>query len=157
MLDQYVNDWQTDLNLESATRGSGSNKLRTDRTYKTTYQTEPYLTCIILRQHCSANAKVRCRVAPIHLETGRYEHLDIGSRVCFECKSEIVDEKHVFIRCPLYNDLRHDTFKNCQCFQNMSGEEKLIFILNCSQTHLLRTCEKFCFNVLKKQRDSLYK
>ena len=40
----------------------------------------------------------------------------------------------MLIRCTLYNDLRHVTFEKCQrCdtyFQNMSDEEKLIFILN---------------------------
>lgn len=47
MLNKHVIDWHANLNRENATKGPGSNKLRTYRTFKTTYQTEIYLTCIL--------------------------------------------------------------------------------------------------------------
>ena len=31
------------------------------------------------------SAKLRCGVAPIKLETGRFENLDLQTRICFNC------------------------------------------------------------------------
>ena len=43
----------------------------------------------------SALAKFRCGVAPIRLETGRYERLDVNDRICPICNIGIEDEMHV--------------------------------------------------------------
>ncbi len=46
-------------------------------------------------------AKMRCRVAPICLETGRYEGLTEQERICPVCDmDEIESEIHVMIFCP---------------------------------------------------------
>ncbi len=41
-------------------------------------ETESYLKNVLNRRHHSALAKFCCGDAPIRLETGRYEHLDIN-------------------------------------------------------------------------------
>ena len=61
-------------------------------------------------KHRSAFAKFRCGVAPIRIETGRYEGLDVNSRTCPLCKNGIEDEKHVILQCPQYNDIRQQLF-----------------------------------------------
>jgi hypothetical protein len=43
----------------------------------------------------SAFAKFRCGVAPLRIETGRYENKNVNERVCFICHDQIEDEKHV--------------------------------------------------------------
>ena len=48
------------------------NKLRTYRTFKHDYITEPYVCIITQNKYRSAYAKFRCGVAPIRIETGRY-------------------------------------------------------------------------------------
>ncbi len=42
------------------------------------------------RQH-SAFAKFRCEVAPIRLETGRYENLPEEQRLCPMCDSQVIE------------------------------------------------------------------
>ena len=56
-------------------------------------------------------AKIRCGVAPIRLETGRYEGLPENERLCPVCSlQEIESEVHVITKCSLYDDLRNDPF-----------------------------------------------
>ena len=49
-------------------------------------------------------------VAPLRLETGRYEHLMENRRVCFNCPNEVESEEHVIMDCPVYSDLRSILF-----------------------------------------------
>ena len=46
-------------------------------------------------------------VAPLALETGRYQGLPVQERICFHCKTlnreTVEDEKHVILTCHLYN------------------------------------------------------
>ena len=58
------------------------------------------------KTHRGAYAKFRCGVAPIRLETGRYERLDESDRTCFHCPDMVENEQHVLLECPLYNDIR---------------------------------------------------
>ena len=51
-------------------------------------------------------AKFRCGVAPLRLETGRYERLSPEQRTCFYCTDCIESEEHVLLSCPVYDDLR---------------------------------------------------
>lgn len=161
LFDKFVNEWHKDLNREQAARGNGRNKLRTYRIFKKEYKCEPYLKCSMSRQHRSAYAKFRCGVAPLRIETGRYENIHLNNRVCFNCQTEIEDERHALINCPLYSDFRDAVFEKCQLsnnqFLDMDDYEKLTFILNCNQVHLLRSCAKFCHNILVKRRQYLYK
>ena len=48
-------------------------------------------------KHRSAFAKFRCGVAPIRIETGRYEGLDFNSRTCPLCRNAIEDENMSFL------------------------------------------------------------
>ena len=57
---------------------------------------------IMQRNHRSAFAKFRMGVAPLRIETGRYEHLEEEQRVGFNCGDTIKSEEHVLLECPLY-------------------------------------------------------
>lgn len=46
--------------------------------------------------HRSALSKFRCGVAPIHIETGRYEGLEGLDRKCPFCDN-VLDESHVIL------------------------------------------------------------
>ena len=61
------------------------NKLRTYRQMKKDFQVEPYCLEILSRKHRGALAKFRSGTAPIKVETGRYQSLDLSERVCFHC------------------------------------------------------------------------
>ena len=51
------------------------------------------------RKHRSALSKFRSGVAPLRLETGRYEGLEVDQRICPICHSSVEDEKHVLLHC----------------------------------------------------------
>ena len=60
---------------------NGNNKLRTY--CKNIFQTEFYVKNIMIRSHRSALAKFRSGVAPIRIETGRYQKLPVNElRLC---------------------------------------------------------------------------
>ena len=74
----------------------GGNKLRTYRTFKNTYSTEPYVRIIAQKKFRSAYAKFRCGVAPINIELCRYRlaRIPVEERVCSHC-NEVEDESHI--------------------------------------------------------------
>ena len=89
LLQYYKTQWQEKLNSDNAIRGptAGGNKLRTYRTFKKHYCTEPYVEVITAKRYQSANAKFRCGVAPIKIETCRYglNRVPVDQRVCHIC------------------------------------------------------------------------
>ena len=92
-----------------AVRGEmfGGNKLRTCRTFKNEFISEPYLSIIVHKKYRSAYAKFICWVAPLKIETGRYRvnRVPAEERLCVACNS-VEDEFHVLMKCPLYRDAR---------------------------------------------------
>ena len=88
------------------------NKLRTYRIFKNVYGVENYLIFNIPGRYRSALAKLRCGVAPIRIETGRYENIDIENRLCFNCNDDVEDEKHFLLNCPVYSDIRNVIFNH---------------------------------------------
>ncbi len=95
MLRIYINDWKTCVNRIAGTRDRGLNKLRTYRIFKSEFKTEDYCKMILPLSHRSAFAKFRCGVAPLRIETGRYENLDVRDRLCPFCVNNIENETHV--------------------------------------------------------------
>ena len=75
MFDYFKRDWKSKIDAEQCTRPNQRNKLRTYRQFKHEYCTEPYVTEVLNRQHRIALAKFRCPLAPLRIETGRYERL----------------------------------------------------------------------------------
>ena len=104
--------WHYDLEREKR-RGVCGNKLRTYRTFKNHHKTGHYLTHLIPRRHRSAFSKFRCGVAPLRLDMGRYENLQVHERICLFCSDRQIEyEAHVLLHCPLYGDLRQVMFQN---------------------------------------------
>ena len=76
--DFFVNTWKEEVNRLESSRGVGGNKLRTYKLLKVEFGTpcyvkDPHLT----RAQHSALAKIRYGVAPLRLETGRFEGLPL--------------------------------------------------------------------------------
>ena len=76
-------------------------KLRIYKHFKYDYFTELYVSTLLPGMHTRAFFNFRCGVAPLRLETGRYEHLPLEERTCPICKLIlIVDEFLVLMKCP---------------------------------------------------------
>lgn len=152
MFDKYKKDWCT--RIFSYSTGC---KLRTYKLFKHTYNTEQYLLQKMPQRHRSAFSKFRCGVAPLKIETGRYERKNLDERVCFNCNI-LEDEKHVLLNCPLYEDLRHALFIDILChndmFLNLSDEEKFIYMFK--NTNICNIVAKTCNNILTRRNSILY-
>lgn len=159
LTEMYASEWQSNLNRVEAIRGQGHNKLRTYRKFKDIIKTEEYLKQVINFKHRSALAKFRCGVAPIRIETGRYEQLDLAERLCPLCDlNEIESEEHVLIRCSAYTTMRNDLFNVinniCHDFNNFCDTDKLCFILSNPDT--CKISAKACYDILCHRRLLLY-
>ena len=86
---------------------------------------------ILSRKHRGSLAKFRSGTAPIKVETGRYQNLDLSERVCFHCASCIEDEEHVLMVCPIYEDLRLSLIREAVLinpdFEGLSDIQKMCF------------------------------
>lgn len=150
--EKFVLNWLESLNSVTGPSGRGGNKLRTYRLFKTEYETELYCKLIMPPCHRTAFSKFRCGVAPLRIETGRYEGLDVLERKCQFCDS-IEDESHVILDCFVYDDLRQSLFDKAKtvdsAFVQMSKNEQLIFLF--TKTEMIRYCAKTCFNILQRR------
>ena len=90
---KIMEKWRQDLARDSARHGEGGNKLRSVRLFKREYKTENYLTCLLPGRHRSVYSKFRCGVAPLRLETGRYENLQIDERLCLFCSDQSIENE----------------------------------------------------------------
>ena len=143
----YTDNRKNDLSRERARRGNGQNKLRTYKTFKSDFETETYVKMIMPFSWRSAFAGV----APLRLETGRYENLAVNQRTCFNCREFVESEKHVSLHCPLYEDLQDEMF--CEAsqvspyFDILNDDEKFVYLF--SSTNIVKSVAKTCKDILE--------
>lgn len=161
MFNEYKNDWIIKVNSNtSVSKNNGGNKLRTYKLFKTVYETEQYVKYHTMsRARRSALSKFRCGVAPLRIETGRYESLPVEKRNCFHCSLSIENEEHVLLECPLYNKIRLELFdkieRSCPDFRSFNSTDKVSHIL--SNNQIINYSAKACFEILTERRNCLYK
>ena len=83
ILQEYKVNWFTSINSKSDPSGRGNNKLRTYCQFKSVYEVEQYCKMILSLRHRAAFAKFRCGVAPLRIESGRFENIPLEERKCF--------------------------------------------------------------------------
>lgn len=162
LLTDFRNKWTEDLHRVSARRmDGGSNKLRTYRTFKTEISCELYLKTLLSPAQRRAYSQFRCGVAPIRIETGRFERLPMHERTCFMCENKTETEEHVLIECPLYDDLRNELYEYINSvdenFNMLTNREKLSFVLGCQNVNVIYKCAKTCKFILDRRRRFLYR
>ncbi|MCG8033469.1 MAG: reverse transcriptase family protein, partial [Candidatus Thiodiazotropha taylori] len=149
--------WSNELNNVNRANGSQS-KLRSYKLFKTEYKSEEYLLADLPVHHRSALAKFRCGVAPIRIETGRYERLPIESRLCTSCNT-IESEIHVICECPLYDDLRNSLFDQAKRvipgFNSLSNEDKMCAVL--SNYEIVKITAKILYDILHRKRSYTFR
>ena len=155
---RFKAQWSNTISRIQSNSARGLNKLRTYKLFKKEFTTEAYVKIVLPYKHRSAFAKFRCGVAPLRLETGRYERLDIQLRVCPFCKNTVEDELHVMTQCPIYEDIRNELYLRASavdvCFNEKSACDKFVFIF--SSSYLVRVAAKSCFLMLRRRTNLLY-
>jgi len=160
LMNVFTVKWTKAINKDnSGLPTKGGNKLRTYKLFKNVYETERYTTIPTLsRARRSSLAKFRCGVAPLRLETGRYEGIDISERRCFRCALEIENEEHTLILCPEYEHIRSDLFNKISMsvtdFYSLSPSDKLCHVL--SNNDCIIYSAKACHDILLHRRNCLY-
>ena len=159
MMSVHAGEWKATISRVNAIRGNGRNKLRTYRLFKTEYEVESYCEIRLPIAHRSAFAKFRCGVAPLKIETGRYEGLAENDRLCPFCRNDLEDESHVILKCAMYQDIRKDLMLKAVSleanFHYFDELNKMKFLF--SNKDLIRICAKTCFKILQERRNILYK
>ena len=107
-LNEFKTLWFNSIHRATGPSGRGRNKLRTYCLFKAAFETEPYCKLIMPLRHCAAFNKFGCGVAPLRIETGRYENKPLEQRKCPFCV-EVESGTHVFLNIkilytPLYPD-----------------------------------------------------
>ncbi|XP_053391878.1 uncharacterized protein LOC128554619 [Mercenaria mercenaria] len=100
--------------LSADRNASNSNKLRTYRTYKSVFKTEPCILLNMSREQRRILAKFRACNHPLAIESARYAKPKIPFNLCLcvYCdSSRVEDETHFLIDCNFYSDLRHELFE----------------------------------------------
>ena len=125
---------------------------------KTDFHVEPYCLEILSKKHRGALvAKFRSGTAPIKVETGRYQNLDLSDRVCFHYTSCFEDEVHVLMVCPVYDDLklslRSEALLVSPAFEGYSDMRNMCFLL--SDSRMVRSSAKVCTLIFERLRNFL--
>jgi len=122
-------------------------KLRTYAKFKKDFGTEEYLTGFMSRQQRSLLAKFRGGILPLQVETGRWQNVAWGDRICKLCnQNSVEDEFHFLCTCELYNDQRISLFekvtaKNAE-FAIFSLEDKFIYLLKFENREVAKYLER---------------
>ncbi len=99
-------------------------------------------------------------MAPLRVETGRYEGLAFEERVCPYCKDLVEDESHMILYCPLYNNIRKCLFDYLRVLYNgincFSDIELLKFILASTNPNVTKLCAKTYLEMLKCRREYVF-
>ena len=107
----------------------------------------------------SALARFRAGVAPITMDTSRFEHGYILEDQCLLCQTEVESEKHVILSCPVYGDLRREIFIKAFSinseFYEMSSNAKLCFIM--SNKNIVKFTAKTLNSILNLRRKIIFK
>jgi hypothetical protein len=145
LFDKHKVNWQNRMFSQKV-----GNKLRTYKLFKEVFETEMYLSKNIPSRYRSAFAKFRCGVAPLRIETGRYENKNVHERVCFICHDQI---EHVLLDCTLYADLRERLFNEVKSsnvhFIISSDDDKFIYLFQSTECYDL--VAKTCSNILRRR------
>ena len=157
-MNEHVRQWYIDISRINGVNGRGRNKLRTYKMFKSVYEVETYCKMHMPYPHRSALSRFRCGVAPLRLETGRYENIPENDRVCLFCKGGIENEKHVLLECPMYESDRAVLINKannlCDNYNTMSETDKLVFLF--TNPDMIRVLAKTCCNILIKRNNVLY-
>ena len=130
--------WKHEINKEKP--GSNDNvdhnKLRFYKTFKSTFDIEPYLESVKNRNQRAWLSRIRISAHRLRIEVGRYTQpvTPINERVCLYCDTLSIDNEYHLLTCPTFNIKR-----NC-LFGKISSIDPLFLGLNTNEQLLTLLC-----------------
>ena len=125
IMNKFKNSWFESVHNPVGPSGRGGNKLRMYALFKSVFEAEMYCKKLLPLRHRAAFAKFRCGVAPLRIETGRFENRPLEERKCPFCDT-IGNEKHVLLDCNKYSDLRHELFSRAMIVEPFFSSPTMI-------------------------------
>ena len=97
-------------------------------------------------------------MAPLRIETGRFERLPVDQRICFHCIGLAEDELRAVTVCPIYQDFRDALFAKARGlasnFDTFSNIDKLCFVM--TYKDLVHVTAKTCNEILLRRQNLVY-
>ena len=123
---------------------------------------EKYLYSIKDNSHRKSLSRFRLSNHDLLIEKGRHHRprLERHERKCFICKTEVEDEKHFLISCPLYENQRDELYQvcreNCQLFDLLPSEEnKFVYIMTNENIDIIKGLAKFVSDAFEFRKTAL--
>ena len=142
---KFIEYWKEKLFNNVRHQGYG-NKLRTYRKFKMMFAPEAYLSIIPSFEVRKELCKFRVSNHKLKIETGRHNNVPLKNRLCNEC-NVIEDEEHFLINCRIFIEKRETLYntvtKTCCNFNNLSSENKMIYLLTCEDEETVKDVGNF--------------
>jgi len=148
LIENFKTKWKCDIAKKT--------KLRTYVTFKKEFETEHYVKHCQIRTNRSIMAQFRLGILPIKIETGRFKNIPADQRFCETCTPEIENEKHVLLKCTLYEIERDTLFRkarNCNTNFDTLNEDAIFSFL---MTHLWKSTNKFLVDAWHIRQNIMY-
>ena len=113
---------------------------------------EPYLDLVKNKLHKREFTKFRISLHRLEIEQGRYRGIPPDQRICKQCTADAVeDEVHFLISCTKFKQIRSlflaDISEHLpRNFDEMSDDNKFIWLLSSEDTTILNPLAKFVFD-----------
>ena len=126
---------------------------------KTEHCTESCLSDLANVRHRVAMTRLRMSSHSLRIEEGRYNGTPREDMIRTLCSGGIEDEKHLLLKCPMYEDIRKlhlNTYHTIITSTTLNDQEKTVGILNSAD---LKPVAKFIYEAFEKRKimlDSLH-
>ena len=132
-------EWFSEL-FDDRRNVKNENKHRKYRLYQNSVKTEQYIKVSMSRRERRTIAILRSGALLIAIKTGRYSRppTPVDDRLCDLCDMGVVEnEKHFFLDCPVYSDLRYDLYYECSkyidnCY-TPNDDDTFINMIHCTE------------------------
>ena len=103
--DTFIQNWFTDI--------ENSSKLHCYRSFKTCFEYENYLNCVINDKQRIELTRLRCSSHHLLIEEGRFSSIPRENKICKLCNlNKKEDEFHFVLICPHYHQIRSQFIPN---------------------------------------------
>ena len=126
--------------------------------FKNRLNPEKYVTSVSNTKHKIALCRFRVSSHDLMIEKGRHFRpiIQREDRKCPFCANDIENETHFITKCPLYNDDRNELYseirKTTNHFDNLTADQKFIFIMTNEDHGIINKLAKYIYNAMKKRK-----
>ena len=154
---KYSCIWKSELYNDRQNKQHG-NKLRTYRLFKENIYMEKYL-LILNEDERRLLTKFRVSAHKLEIERGRYVGLRVEDRICKLCNTEVEDEIHFLLQCPVLENKRSEYIdylnKVNKNFKSLPNKSKLIWLMSSEDNVIIKKVSLLLCTLFKERKSIL--